>query len=234
MDPDSIRSILVMLVLVVMSAYFSATETAFSTFNRIRIKNAAENGSKRAALVLKMSEDYDRLLSTILVGNNLVNILLTTVATLFFATKIMDEDWAAAKQKADEVYNTFLAGDKTEASFGELAKLHSGDGNAAQGGIYEGVYPGQMVKTFNDWCFDDSRKPGDTGIVETDFGYHIMYYVAQSEEIYWQKVVAQDLVNEQISAKLDELARSYVLFWQPEQTAISLPGQIAATSVPVE
>lgn len=86
MDPDSIRSILFMLVLVCMSAYFSATETAFSSFNRIRMKGAAEGGSKRAALVLKMADDYDRLLSTILVGNNIVNILLTTVATVFFVS----------------------------------------------------------------------------------------------------------------------------------------------------
>ena len=97
MDPDSsIGSIILMMVLVALSAYFSATETAFSTFNRIRVKNAAENGSKRAALVLKLAEDYDRLLSTILVGNNLVNILLTTVATMFFADRIANEDWAAA------------------------------------------------------------------------------------------------------------------------------------------
>ena len=84
MDPDSIGSIIFMLVLVVLSGYFSASETAFSTFNRIRMKNMAENGSKRAALVLKMSEDYDRLLSTILVGNNIVNILLSTIATISF------------------------------------------------------------------------------------------------------------------------------------------------------
>ena len=84
MDPDSIRSILIMLLLVVLSGYFSATETAFSTFNRIRLKGMAESGNKKAALALKLAEDYDRLLSTILVGNNLVNILLTTVATIFF------------------------------------------------------------------------------------------------------------------------------------------------------
>lgn len=84
MDPDSIGSIIFMLVLVVLSGYFSASETAFSTFNRIRLKNMAENGSKRAALVLKMSEDYDKLLSTILVGNNIVNILLSTIATISF------------------------------------------------------------------------------------------------------------------------------------------------------
>lgn len=84
MDPDSMQTILFMVVLVIFSAYFSATETAFSTFNRIRIKNLAEDGDRRAKLVLDLAEDYDRLLSTILVGNNIVNILLTAVATVFF------------------------------------------------------------------------------------------------------------------------------------------------------
>ena len=84
MDPDSIRSIILMLILVALSGYFSATETAFSTFNRLKVKTLADGGNKRAALALKLADDYDRLLSTILVGNNIVNITLTTVATLFF------------------------------------------------------------------------------------------------------------------------------------------------------
>ena len=92
MDPDSIRSILLMLVLVIASGYFSATETAFSTFHRMKIKTMADNGNKRAALVLKLADNYDRLLSTILVGNNIVNILLTTVATLFFARLIIHSE----------------------------------------------------------------------------------------------------------------------------------------------
>ena len=75
--------ILVLVALVAMSAYFSATETAFSTFNRIRIKNMAAQGDKRAALVLHLSEDYDRLLSTILIGNNIVNIASASLATIF-------------------------------------------------------------------------------------------------------------------------------------------------------
>ena len=100
MDPDSIGSVLIMAVLVCLSAYFSATETAFSTFNRIRMKGLAEDGHKRARLVLRMAEDYDKLLSTILVGNNIVNILLTTVATMFFADRILNEDFAAAVSTA--------------------------------------------------------------------------------------------------------------------------------------
>ncbi len=86
MDPDSIQPILWMLLLVSLSAYFSATETAFSSFNRIRLKNLAENGNRKAALALSLAEKYDRLLSTILVGNNIVNIALTTIATLFFVS----------------------------------------------------------------------------------------------------------------------------------------------------
>lgn len=83
-DPDSIRTFLLMLVLVAFSAYFSATETAFSSLNRIRIKSLADSGNRRAKLVQRLSEEYDRLLSTILVGNNIVNILLASISTIYF------------------------------------------------------------------------------------------------------------------------------------------------------
>ena len=92
MDPDSIRSIILMMILVALSGYFSATETAFSTFNRLKVKTLADGGNKRAALALKLADDYDRLLSTILVGNNIVNITLTTVATLFFIKVMVGSD----------------------------------------------------------------------------------------------------------------------------------------------
>ncbi len=75
---------------VIMSAYFSATETAFSTFNRIRMKNMAEKGKKRAELVLKLSDNYDTLISTILIGNNIVNILASSLSTVVFAIWIID------------------------------------------------------------------------------------------------------------------------------------------------
>ncbi len=76
--------IIVIVICLIGSAYFSATETAFSTLNRIRIKNLAEKGSGRAKLTLKLAEDYDSLLSAILIGNNIVNILCSSVATLLF------------------------------------------------------------------------------------------------------------------------------------------------------
>lgn len=77
-------SIIIIVVCIMMSAYFSATETAFSSLNRIRVKNMADKGDKKAALVLKMSENYDELLSTILIGNNIVNIASASLATVLF------------------------------------------------------------------------------------------------------------------------------------------------------
>ncbi len=77
-------SILLLVALITFSAYFSATETAFSSLNRIRLKNDAQKGDKRAEKALEMCEQYDKLLSTILIGNNIVNILSTSVATALF------------------------------------------------------------------------------------------------------------------------------------------------------
>lgn len=92
---DNASSIVIIAVCIVMSMYFSATETAFSCLNRIRIKNKAENGNKRAALVLRLVDKYDEMLSTILVGNNIVNILCSSVATLFFVDLLQDPDLGA-------------------------------------------------------------------------------------------------------------------------------------------
>lgn len=71
-------------VLIIFSAYFSATETAFTSVNRIRIKNLANDGNKKAREVLDLSEKFDSMLSTILVGNNIVNIAVSSIATVLF------------------------------------------------------------------------------------------------------------------------------------------------------
>jgi len=87
---DILPYIIVMIVLVIMSAYFSATETAFSSLNKTRVKAMAENGSKKAKLTLKLEESYDKLISTILIGNNIVNIALSSIATVFFVALYHD------------------------------------------------------------------------------------------------------------------------------------------------
>lgn len=86
MDSHIGYSIGIIVVFLVLSAYFSATETAFTSINRIRLKNLANDGDKRAKRVLELEEKYDNLLSTILIGNNLVNIGMTAVATALFLT----------------------------------------------------------------------------------------------------------------------------------------------------
>ena len=90
MEGDSI-SLIIIVLCVIMSAYFSATETAFSSLNRIRVKNMAEKGNKKAQLVLTMSENFDNLLSTILIGNNIVNILSASLATVLFVNWLGSE-----------------------------------------------------------------------------------------------------------------------------------------------
>lgn len=84
-------SLVIIIIGIIMSAYFSATETAFSSLNKIRIKNMAEKGNKRACLVMRLSENYDSLLSTILIGNNIVNIASASLATLLFV-KLLGEE----------------------------------------------------------------------------------------------------------------------------------------------
>ena len=82
---DSDLSLIVIIgLLIVGSAYFSATETAFSSLNRIKLKNLAQNGNKRAEETLKLCEKYDKLLTSILIGNNIVNILSSSLATTLF------------------------------------------------------------------------------------------------------------------------------------------------------
>ena len=81
MDSSSIGIIVALVLLVIASAYFSATETAFSSLNKIRLRNMADDGNRKAEATLRLAEDFDRLLSTLLVGNNIVNITAATLGT---------------------------------------------------------------------------------------------------------------------------------------------------------
>ncbi len=92
--------------------------------------------------------------------------------------------------------------------FATLANENSKDSDGTDGGLYENVYPGQMVPNFNDWCFDESRKPGDTGIVESEYGYHIMYYSADSETNYRDYMIENDLRSADASAWYNALVEA--------------------------
>ena len=122
------------------------------------------------------------------------------------ATEYTDAARAAVKIKAQNMLKEWLAGEKTDAeSFGELAKKNSTDtGSASKGGLYEKVYPGQMVANFNAWCFAEGRKAGDTGVVTSDYGAHIMYYEGTSDITYRDYLIDLDLKEETITKWHDE------------------------------
>ena len=110
------------------------------------------------------------------------------------STTYSDEEKAAAMTAAQQILTEWKAGEATEASFAGLAAEKSSDtGSTANGGLYEDIYPGQMVAAFEDWCFDASRKAGDTGVVETEYGCHVMYFVGDSDVTYRDYQIRSDL-----------------------------------------
>lgn len=124
--------------------------------------------------------------------------------------EISDEAWETAEKEAREVLEEWKNGEATEDSFAALANERSADGGSnTNGGLYDNVAPGDMVAEFDGWCFDESRKPGDTDIVKTQFGYHIMYFVGQTEEYAWKTIVANEMCYKDYQTWLEELLSQY-------------------------
>lgn len=145
---------------------------------------------------------------------NLVNvrhILISPVDTTDSSTSAKDatdEQWADAYAKAQDVLNQYNSGEKTAESFAELAKANSADGSASNGGLYENVYPGQMVTPFNTWCFDN-RSVGDTAIVKSEYGYHVMYFDGTADQKVWQYSAEQALTAEDSKTEAEKLQDAY-------------------------
>ncbi len=115
---------------------------------------------------------------------------------------------ADAKKKAEDALAEWQKGDKTEESFAALATEKTEDtGSQSTGGLYERVYKGQMVKAFENWCFDAARKAGDTGIVESDYGYHVMYFIQKNDEPLWKLKIRDALSSEDAKTYTDELLK---------------------------
>ena len=126
-------------------------------------------------------------------------------------TTYSDEEKAAAKETAEQILADWQAGEATEESFAALANEKSDDGDGTTGGLYENVYPGQMVVNFNDWLFDESRVVGDTGVVETEYGYHVMYYVGASEQTYRNYMIENTLRSEDVEAWYNGIVEAQTL-----------------------
>lgn len=120
------------------------------------------------------------------------------------AENVTDEEKEAAYQKAKELLDG-LGENVTEEAFAEMTKENSAD-NADEGGLYEGVRLGDMVENFENWCFAESRKTGDTGIVETEYGYHIMYFVSDNtDDVDWKDAIKTAKSEEANTAYQEEL-----------------------------
>ena len=106
----------------------------------------------------------------------------------------------SSEDEANDLLAQWKSGEATEDSFAKLASEKSTDpGSKDSGGLYENVYLGEMVEPFENWCFDPSRQSGDAGIVKTDYGYHIMYFVSRSEYTYWENVSLTSLKQNAIA-----------------------------------
>ena len=166
-----------------------------------------ENGNSGYTVAYFLSRSRDES-STV----NVRHILFQTETAAEDAT---DEEKAAidtanAEQEAlaQQVYDEWKNGDATEDSFAALAREYSSDGNAAQGGIYENVAQGDMVAEFNDWIFDPDRRVGDTGIVQTSYGYHIMYFSGKGLPA-WEADCRTALLDEKYEAEYQSLLAGY-------------------------
>lgn len=115
-------------------------------------------------------------------------------------TTYSEEEMAAAKEEAERVYNEWLSGAATEESFIELVTAYSKDtGSVPGGGLISGVCAdGTYVENFQNWSVDPARKSGDTGIVESPFGYHIMYFVEGEDycNLYLESTIANERMTE--------------------------------------
>lgn len=120
----------------------------------------------------------------------------------------------AAKKEAEALYEAFKQNPTMDA-FAAMAKEHSDDnangtgGSAANGGLIEKVYPGQMVENFDKWCFAADRKAGDHGLVETEYGWHLMYFDGFNEQIFM--TAAQSYAEEKYGAWEEDLFKQFAL-----------------------
>ena len=142
---------------------------------------------------------------------NTVNVrhILVRVATSGDNSTSTDADWEDCKSKIEEIQKEWEATDQTEDDFAKLAEEKSEDtGSSTNGGLYEDVYQGQMVTEFNDWCFDPDRKVGDTGIVKTSYGYHLMYF-SGTGDLYWKSLADTSKRNADYTDWYNDFSASY-------------------------
>jgi len=137
------------------------------------------------------------------------------------STTYSEEEWKTCEEAAQAILDQWLAGDRTEESFAALASEKTEDpGSQQSGGLYQQVYEGQMVPAFNDWCFDESRAYGDYGLVQTNYGYHLMFFVGSEPQ--WISYAESDWINEQSRNLLETIVAKYPMEVTYENIALGV------------
>lgn len=175
---------------------------------------------KAGDITVVNDEDNSMYTVCLFLDRHVSDVHTMAVRHILFTTETADDDAddaakaeveaanAEAKAQAEQVYADWQNGEQTEDSFAALAVEYSEDGSASDGGLITGVYPGEMVTEFNDWCFDESRKPGDTDLIETSYGYHIMYYVEQ-EGLKYRSDIKSTLESNEFDQWLETAKETY-------------------------
>lgn len=131
-----------------------------------------------------------------------------------------------AREKAEDLLQQYRDGEQTEEAFAALAIEHSEDGNASQGGIYENVNAHDMVTEFERWALDPARKEGDTTIVQTQYGFHVMYFVRHDMEAdpFWKQVAREGVAGDETIVWRDAILEDATLVGGPAQRMVGKSG----------
>jgi hypothetical protein len=137
-------------------------------------------------------------------------------------TVYSDAEWEVCRGEAQKVLDEWLAGDATEETFAALAYEHSEDtGSNENGGLYQNLdAESGFVPEFIDWYMDESRKPGDYGLIRTDYGYHVMYFVESEEQ--WLRTCRKGVLTEKTSELLREAREQYPMEVEYKKIALAV------------
>lgn len=204
---------------------FNSSATYLESMNSDLATWAFEGSTKAGDK--KLIEDSDNgAYYVALMVNPKHDVNTVTVRHILFLTQdsktgkaLSDEEIQKAKNKASETLAKWKAGEATEDSFATFATdLTEDTGSSSNGGLYENVVPGQMTGAFDKWIFDDSRKAGDTDIVESEYGYHIIYFVSKNGT-YADSAIRSSLASEDLEKFSDEILESdkYVIGVGPKR-----------------
>ena len=179
-------------------------EWAFKSGAKVNDTLSQENGNAFYVYMITSEPSRDE--------SNIIDVRHILFATSQHTGEAEDDAATAleeCRKLAKDTLAEWEAGDRTEDSFAALATEKTEDpGSKDNGGLYQNVYVGQMVPTFNDWCFDPARKAGDTGIVETDYGVHVMYFV-KNNGAKWKNSVKNTLMSQAYEKWMAEIQAKY-------------------------